>query len=98
MNLAFFVCVPILLFVIVMISLDLIYQDKQSFSGTLTEKRYNKILVTNPQGDKFVYRLPNEQFEHIDEGAQIELLYYKRTKTVTHIKSNPIEMEEDYCI
>ncbi|MFF2887327.1 hypothetical protein [Paenibacillus sp. NPDC057967] len=98
LSFAFFAGIPVLLFVIGMISLDLIYQDKQSFVGTLAEKRHNKIYVTDAKGDKYTYRLPNEQFDHIEEGAQVELRYYKRTKTVTSIQAAPIVIEEDYNI
>ncbi|RJE90287.1 hypothetical protein D3P07_08770 [Paenibacillus sp. 1011MAR3C5] len=98
LNFGFFLGIPVLLFVIIMISLDLIYQDKQTFTGTLTEKMHNKIYVTDANGDKYTYRLPNEQFDHIEVGKQVELRYYKRTKTVTSIKPTLLAFEDDYSI
>lgn len=98
LSFAFIIVIPVLLFVIIMISLDLIYQDKQTFTGILTEKRHNKIFVTNAAGNQYMYRLPNEQFEHIEEGVHVELCYYKRTKAVTSIIPVSITLEEDYSI
>jgi len=98
LSFALFIGIPVLLFVIIMISLDLIYQDKQTCRGIMSEKRHNKIVVTNAAGDSSMYRLPNEQFDHIEVGIHIELCYYKRTKAVTSIIAVPDTLEEDYSI
>jgi len=97
-NIVLILCILIILYFICMTSLDLIYKDKRSISGTLSEKRHNKILVKGADGKKHVFRLPNEQFEHLKEGAQVELHYYRRTKTVTAIGPVPSLVEEDYSI
>lgn len=89
----FILSLPIFIFTIIMISLDLIKQDHITVVGRLIEKKdiYKgyKIKARMNDGNVKNFRINrdiDEVIKDLELDQNIEMTYYRRTKAVTNIK------------
>ncbi|NUU64297.1 hypothetical protein [Paenibacillus agri] len=76
---------PMFVFLAVVIILDLAKQDFMILKGRLTTIRGNKVIVKTSNEREKKFNITSNQMRELEKDKDIEITYYKRTKTVINV-------------
>ncbi|MFF2015899.1 hypothetical protein [Paenibacillus sp. NPDC058177] len=77
--------IPMFVFLAVVIILDLAKQDFMILKGRLTTVNGNKVVLKISNGRVKKFNITSKQMRELEKDKDIEITYYKRTKTVINV-------------
>ncbi|MFE4711726.1 hypothetical protein ACFRAM_12700 [Paenibacillus sp. NPDC056722] len=77
--------IPMFVFLAVVIILDLAKQDIITLQGRLTTVNGNKVVLKISNGRVKKFNITSRQMRELEKDKDIEITYYKRTKTVINV-------------
>ncbi|OBZ14468.1 hypothetical protein A8L34_11055 [Bacillus sp. FJAT-27264] len=77
--------IPMFVFLAVVIILDLAKQDFMVLKGRLTTVNGNKVVLKISNGRVKKFNITSRQIRELEKDKDIEITYYKRTKTVINV-------------